>query len=91
MIADEIQSGLARSGRMLACDWEGVCPDVVVRHFSLSLFFEFSQPSIFQKTQILIIINYFGTAERLSDHIIINYLRIIGQEVVPCSLYIFFL
>ncbi|KAI3818434.1 hypothetical protein L1987_12241 [Smallanthus sonchifolius] len=30
MIADEIQSGLARSGRMLACDWEGVRPDVVI-------------------------------------------------------------
>lgn len=33
MIADEIQSGLARSGRMLACDWEGVRPDVVVSSF----------------------------------------------------------
>ncbi|XP_031132182.1 ornithine aminotransferase, mitochondrial [Ipomoea triloba] len=30
MIADEIQSGLARSGRMLACDWEGVRPDVII-------------------------------------------------------------
>lgn len=30
MIADEIQSGLARSGRMLACDWEGVRPDLVI-------------------------------------------------------------
>ncbi|GAB4840647.1 hypothetical protein Ancab_021414 [Ancistrocladus abbreviatus] len=30
MIADEIQSGLGRSGKMLACDWEGVRPDVVV-------------------------------------------------------------
>ncbi|XP_073150815.1 ornithine aminotransferase, mitochondrial [Henckelia pumila] len=30
MIADEIQSGLARSGRMLACDWENVHPDVVI-------------------------------------------------------------
>ncbi|VFQ97042.1 unnamed protein product [Cuscuta campestris] len=30
MIADEIQSGLARSGRMLACDWEGVRPDVLI-------------------------------------------------------------
>lgn len=35
MIADEIQSGLARSGRMLACDWEGVRPDVVVSFFYL--------------------------------------------------------
>lgn len=31
MIADEIQSGLGRSGRMLACDWEDIRPDVVVR------------------------------------------------------------
>lgn len=31
MIADEIQSGLARSGRMLASDWEEVRPDMVVR------------------------------------------------------------
>ncbi|XVE88407.1 hypothetical protein DITRI_Ditri19aG0067600 [Diplodiscus trichospermus] len=30
MIADEIQSGLARTGKMLACDWEEVRPDVVV-------------------------------------------------------------
>lgn len=30
MIADEIQSGLGRSGRILACDWENVRPDVVV-------------------------------------------------------------
>ncbi|KAL0305477.1 UNVERIFIED_CONTAM: Ornithine aminotransferase, mitochondrial [Sesamum radiatum] len=30
MIADEIQSGLARSGEMLACDWENVRPDVVI-------------------------------------------------------------
>lgn len=28
-IADEIQTGIARTGRMLACDWEGVKPDVV--------------------------------------------------------------
>lgn len=33
MIADEIQSGLGRSGRLLACDWEEVHPDVVVRLF----------------------------------------------------------
>lgn len=31
MIADEIQTGLARTGKMLACDWEEVRPDVVVR------------------------------------------------------------
>ncbi|KAE9461414.1 hypothetical protein C3L33_06699, partial [Rhododendron williamsianum] len=30
MIADEIQTGLARTGRMLACDWEEVRPDVVI-------------------------------------------------------------
>ncbi|KAK7399947.1 hypothetical protein VNO78_11144 [Psophocarpus tetragonolobus] len=30
MIADEIQSGLARTGKMLACEWEEVRPDVVV-------------------------------------------------------------
>ena len=32
MIADEIQTGLARTGKMLACDWEEVRPDVVVRN-----------------------------------------------------------
>jgi hypothetical protein len=30
MIADEIQTGLARTGKMLACEWEDVRPDVVV-------------------------------------------------------------
>ncbi|CAN1302302.1 Ornithine aminotransferase, mitochondrial, partial [Linum perenne] len=30
MMADEVQSGLARSGRMLACDWEEVRPDLVI-------------------------------------------------------------
>ncbi|GAV75030.1 Aminotran_3 domain-containing protein [Cephalotus follicularis] len=30
MIADEIQTGLARTGRMLACDWEEVRPDIVI-------------------------------------------------------------
>ncbi|XP_010245148.1 PREDICTED: ornithine aminotransferase, mitochondrial, partial [Nelumbo nucifera] len=29
MIADEIQTGIARTGRMLACDWENIRPDVV--------------------------------------------------------------
>ncbi|KAF3785243.1 Ornithine aminotransferase [Nymphaea thermarum] len=31
MIADEIQTGIARTGKMLACDWENIRPDVVVR------------------------------------------------------------
>lgn len=29
-IADEIQAGLARSGKMFACDWEEVEPDMVI-------------------------------------------------------------
>lgn len=29
-IADEIQSGLARSGKMFACDWDHVVPDVFI-------------------------------------------------------------
>lgn len=29
-IADEIQSGLARTGKMFACDWEDVTPDVLI-------------------------------------------------------------
>jgi len=29
-IADEVQTGIARTGRMLACDWEGVKPDVLI-------------------------------------------------------------
>lgn len=43
MIDDEIQSGLARSGRMLACDWEEVRPDVVVNHLEsmFKLLFQF--------------------------------------------------
>eukprot|EP00899_Mesostigma_viride_P026545 jgi/Mesvir1/7075/Mv09186-RA.2 len=30
MIADEVQTGIARTGRMLACDHEGVKPDILV-------------------------------------------------------------
>jgi ornithine--oxo-acid transaminase len=30
MIADEIQTGIARTGRLLACDWEDIRPDVVI-------------------------------------------------------------
>lgn len=29
-IADEIQAGLARTGKMFACDWEGVNPDMYI-------------------------------------------------------------
>lgn len=36
LIGDEVQSGLARTGRMLACDWEGVRPDILVLGKALS-------------------------------------------------------
>src|SRR5699024_10328919 len=29
-IADEIQSGLGRSGKFLACDWDNVEPDMII-------------------------------------------------------------
>ncbi|MBN8233685.1 ornithine--oxo-acid transaminase [Halobacillus kuroshimensis] len=29
-VADEIQAGLGRSGKMFACDWEGVTPDMLI-------------------------------------------------------------
>lgn len=35
-IADEIQTGLGRTGKMLACDWEGVKPDLLLLGKSLS-------------------------------------------------------
>ena len=35
-IADEIQSGLGRAGRLFACDWEGVRPDMVIIGKALS-------------------------------------------------------
>ncbi len=35
-IADEVQTGLARTGRMLACDYEGVRPDMVILGKALS-------------------------------------------------------
>jgi ornithine--oxo-acid transaminase len=35
-IADEIQSGLARTGKMLACDHEGVRPDILILGKALS-------------------------------------------------------
>lgn len=34
--ADEIQTGLGRTGRMFACDWEGVKPDLIVLGKALS-------------------------------------------------------
>ncbi len=36
MIADEIQTGLGRTGRMLACDHEGVRPDLLILGKALS-------------------------------------------------------
>ena len=36
LIADEIQSGLGRAGKLLACDWENVRPDVLVLGKALS-------------------------------------------------------
>ena len=30
LVADEIQTGLGRTGRFLCCDWEGVRPDVLI-------------------------------------------------------------
>ena len=35
-IADEIQTGIARTGKMLACDHEDVKPDIVVLGKALS-------------------------------------------------------
>ncbi len=35
-IADEIQTGIARTGRLLACDYEGVHPDVLILGKALS-------------------------------------------------------
>jgi len=35
-IADEVQTGLCRTGRMLACDYEGVRPDILILGKALS-------------------------------------------------------
>lgn len=35
-IADEVQTGLARTGKMLACDWEDVRPDILILGKALS-------------------------------------------------------
>ncbi len=35
-IADEVQTGIGRTGKRLACDWEGVKPDVLVLGKALS-------------------------------------------------------
>lgn len=36
MVADEIQSGLARCGKLFACDWEEVTPDIITIGKALS-------------------------------------------------------
>eukprot|EP01024_Parvocaulis_polyphysoides_P015958 TRINITY_DN17069_c0_g2_i1.p1 TRINITY_DN17069_c0_g2~~TRINITY_DN17069_c0_g2_i1.p1 ORF type:complete len:466 (+),score=88.34 TRINITY_DN17069_c0_g2_i1:304-1701(+) len=35
-IADEVQTGLARTGKMLACEWEAVKPDILILGKALS-------------------------------------------------------
>jgi ornithine--oxo-acid transaminase len=36
LVADEVQTGLARTGKMLACDWEDVKPDILLLGKALS-------------------------------------------------------
>ncbi|TNE82171.1 MAG: ornithine--oxo-acid transaminase [Bacteroidetes bacterium] len=36
MIADEVQTGIARTGKLVACDWEGVKPDILILGKALS-------------------------------------------------------
>jgi len=36
LIADEVQTGIARTGRLLACDWEDVHPDILILGKALS-------------------------------------------------------
>ncbi|MCK9218562.1 MAG: ornithine--oxo-acid transaminase [Bacteroidales bacterium] len=35
-VADEVQTGIARTGKLLACDWEGVRPDILILGKALS-------------------------------------------------------
>jgi ornithine--oxo-acid transaminase len=35
-IADEVQTGIGRTGKMLACDWEGIKPDILILGKALS-------------------------------------------------------
>ena len=35
-IADEVQTGIARTGKMLACEWEGIKPDILILGKALS-------------------------------------------------------
>jgi ornithine--oxo-acid transaminase len=36
LIADEVQTGIARTGKMLACDYEGFKPDILILGKALS-------------------------------------------------------
>jgi ornithine--oxo-acid transaminase len=36
LVADEVQTGLARTGRMMCCDWDGVKPDLLLLGKALS-------------------------------------------------------
>jgi hypothetical protein len=61
MIADEIQTGLARTGKMLACEWEDVRPDVVVsKHILPRVYF--------------ILYLYSSAVLCLKDHLVIIWL-----------------